>query len=250
MRRRDFIILLAGAMAGWPSALRTQQKAMPVVGYLSGDSAPSSPNPALTAFHEGLSETGYVEGQNLAMDYRWAEGHYDRLPALAADFVARKVDVIVPAGQAAALAAKTATSTIPIVFIGVGDPVGVGLVSSLARPGGNLTGFSNLATDLTRKRFELLSEPPCCTDRRCGRTEPDPCSGSCDADVLRAPEIQHSVQHVGRDGHLARLTPVRLRTKLLADDALPARDIDLHESSPAIPRRSLPAHATALANAS
>src|SRR3954471_14488025 len=132
MRRRDFIILLAGAMAGWPSALRAQQKAIPVVGYLSGDSAPSSPNPALTAFREGLSETGYVEGQNLAAEYRWAEGNYDRLPALAADLVARKVDVIVSTGGIpTALAAKSATSTIPIVFRTGGEAVEVGLVASL-----------------------------------------------------------------------------------------------------------------------
>src|SRR3954467_12999802 len=157
MRRREFAKLVA-AMISWPMVAR-RQKPGPVIGYLSVTSAPSSPNqPFLAAFRQGLSETGYVEGQSLAMDYRWADGHYDTLPALAADFVSRKVDVIVPAGQAAALAAKTATSTIPIVFIGVGDPVGVGLVSSLSRPGGNLTGFSNLATDLTRKRFELLSE--------------------------------------------------------------------------------------------
>jgi putative ABC transport system substrate-binding protein len=158
MKRRGFMMLLGGA-AAWPLVARAQQKAMSVVGYLSVTSAPSSPNmPFLAAFGQGLSETGYVEGQNLAMEYRWAEGHYDRLPALAADFVDRKVDVIVPAGQAAALAAKTATSTIPIVFIGVGDPVGVGLVSNLARPGGNVTGFSNIADKLNSKRVELLSE--------------------------------------------------------------------------------------------
>ena len=129
---------------------------MPVIGYLHFGSPDFSPTPAV--FFQGLSETGYVEGQNVAIEYRWAEGHYDRLPALAADLVGRKVDVIVAASAPAALAAKSATSTIPIVFISVGDPVGTGLVASLARPGGNLTGFSNITTELMPKRLELLSE--------------------------------------------------------------------------------------------
>ena len=132
---------------------------MPVVGYLSPDSAPSSPDaPFLVAFRQGLSETGYVEGQNLAIEYRWAENNYDRLPALAADLVGRKVDLIVTIAVAPAVAAKNATSTIPIVFMGVSDPVGLGLVASLARPGGNVTGFSNIVSQLTPKRLELLSE--------------------------------------------------------------------------------------------
>jgi putative ABC transport system substrate-binding protein len=157
MRRRDFIMLLGCAAVG-PLAARAQQKAMPVIGWLSTAGAPSLPNPFMAAFHKGLSETGYVEGKNLAVEYRSADGSYDRLPALAADLVARKVDVIVTGGIPAARTAKSATSTIPIVFFGVGDPVGFGLVASLARPGGNLTGFSNLATELMPKRFELLSE--------------------------------------------------------------------------------------------
>jgi ABC-type uncharacterized transport system substrate-binding protein len=157
MRRRDFITLLGGAMTVAP-ALRAQQKAMPVIGWLDAISA-GFRAPYLAAFRQGLSETGYVEGQNLTIEYRWAEGRYDRLPALAADLVSRKVDLIVASGALpSALAAKNATSTIPIVFTGVGDPVGVGLVASLARPGGNLPGFDLMSTELMPKRFELLSE--------------------------------------------------------------------------------------------
>jgi putative tryptophan/tyrosine transport system substrate-binding protein len=159
MRRRDFIILLAGAVVGWPSALRAQQKAMPVIGFLDANTSPSSLNaPVFAAFRQGLGETGYVEGQNLAIEYRCAETNYDRLPALAADLVSRKVDLIVAIASTGSVAAKNATSSIPIVFMGVSDPPGLGLVASLARPGVNLTGFSNLAVELMPKRFELLSE--------------------------------------------------------------------------------------------
>jgi putative ABC transport system substrate-binding protein len=154
MRRRDFITLLGGATA-WPLVAHAQQKAMATVGFLSGTPVIA---PNLPAFRQGLSETGYVEGQNLAIEYRWTEGHYDRLPALAADLVDRKVDVIVAIGGVSARPAKSATSTIPIVFLGVSDPVGLGLVASLARPGGNLTGFTNIFLELMPKRLELLSE--------------------------------------------------------------------------------------------
>ena len=140
MRRRE-VMLLLGAMTA-PVTLRAQQKAMPVIGFLSASSAPSSPDPYIVALHQGLSETGYVEGQNFAMEYRAAEGHYDRLRALAADLVGGKVDVIVTPGQVATLAAKNATSTIPIVFTGVGDPVGLSLVASLT-PGPAATSLAS-----------------------------------------------------------------------------------------------------------
>jgi putative ABC transport system substrate-binding protein len=138
-------------------AVRAQQKAMPMIGYL-GTASPDPNSPARAAFRQGLSETGYVEGQNVAIEYRWAEGQYDRLPALAAELVARKVDVILAGGGIhAAQAAKGATSTIPIIF-SVGDPVETGLAASLARPGGNLTGVSTMVPEMTPKRLELLSE--------------------------------------------------------------------------------------------
>jgi putative ABC transport system substrate-binding protein len=158
MRRRDFVAAIGAIALVWPRGGQTQQAAMPVIGYLnSGSPGPSAPNVA--AFRRGLNEAGYIEGQNLAIEYRWAEGSYDRLPALAADLVSRRVDLIVAGGGIPpALAAKSATSTIPILFTGVGDPVGVGLVASLARPGGNLTGFDLMSTELMPKRFELLSE--------------------------------------------------------------------------------------------
>ena len=152
MNRRD-LLLLVGAIAASSSLRAEQPGKLPVIGFLGS----ASPSHILAAFHQGLGETGYVEGQNLAFEYRWAEGRYDRLPALAADLVLRKVDLIAADGIPAALAAKTATSTIPIVF-SVGDPVDLGLVASLARPGGNLTGVSTMAPELSPKRLELLSE--------------------------------------------------------------------------------------------
>src|SRR3954454_4111375 len=157
MQRRRFITLLGGAAATWPLSVRAQQKAIPVIGYLNTGS-PDTDTPLLAGITPGLSETGYVEGQNLAVEYRWAEGHYDRLPALAADLVGRKVDLIVASSPPSALAAKSATSTIPIVFRGGADPVGDGLVASLARPRGNLTGVGFGGAELTAKRLELLSE--------------------------------------------------------------------------------------------
>src|ERR1700738_166353 len=160
MRRREFSTLLGAAATAstvWPSPLSAQQKAMPVIGYL-GNGAPGPSAAAVAALRQGLSEPGYVEGQNLTIVYRWAEGRRDRLPAMAADLVDRKVDVITATGDPAAQAAKNATSTIPIVFIAGEDAVRQGLVASLARPGGNLTGVSFLIIEQNPKRFEMLRE--------------------------------------------------------------------------------------------
>jgi putative tryptophan/tyrosine transport system substrate-binding protein len=154
MRRRELMLLLGGAMTA-ARALHAQQKAMPVIGFL-GVGSPGPFAPYVAAFHQGLSETGYVEEQNVSIEIRWAEGQYDQLPGLAADLVGRKVDLIATSA-AGARAAKDATSTIPIVAL-VGDPVLTGLYASLARPGGNITGVSPLTSDLTPKRLELLSE--------------------------------------------------------------------------------------------
>jgi putative tryptophan/tyrosine transport system substrate-binding protein len=158
MHRRRFIASLGSAIAVTCVAA-AQQKVMPVIGFLHITAPGARADSQVAAFGQGLGETGYVDGQNLTIEYRWAEGHYDRLPVLAADLVGRKVDLIVTAGGTpAALAAKSATSTIPILFNFVGDPVAAGLVTSLARPGGNLTGFSNIDIQLTPKRLELVSE--------------------------------------------------------------------------------------------
>jgi ABC-type uncharacterized transport system substrate-binding protein len=156
MNRRELVLLLGGAMTA-ARTVRAQQKPLPVIGWLNSNS-PGPSAPFVDAFHRGLSEAGYVVGQNAAIEYGWAEGRHDRLPALAADLVGRRVDVIVAGGGVAALAAKNATSTIPIVFATGGDPVESGLVASLARPGGNLTGVGMMFTELMPKLLELLSE--------------------------------------------------------------------------------------------
>jgi putative tryptophan/tyrosine transport system substrate-binding protein len=157
VKRRDFITLI-GAVTAWPLAARAQQPSIPVVGWL-GATTPESSAPWVEAFRRGLSETGFVDGHSVKIEYRWAENRYAQLPAMAADLVGRKVDAIVASGQsAAALAAKTATATIPIVFVFGADPIKIGLVPSLNRPGGNVTGVTTLSAELNPKRLEILHD--------------------------------------------------------------------------------------------
>jgi ABC-type uncharacterized transport system substrate-binding protein len=156
MRRRDFIIVIGRAAVAWPVGVHAQHK-IPRIGFMGNSTAALETN-LVDAFREGLRELGYEEGRNIAIEYRWAEGNYDRFPMLAAELIATKVDAIVTAGTPAALAVKSATTTVPLVMVAVGDPIGTGLVSSLARPGGNLTGLSSIAPDLEGKRLQLLRE--------------------------------------------------------------------------------------------
>jgi putative ABC transport system substrate-binding protein len=157
MRRREFITLLGGA-AAWPITTRAQQRAMPVIGFLNGGSA-TGRLPLVAAFRDGLKETGFIEGGNVSIDYRWADFQYDRLPAFAAELVQRQVSVIVTSGAVnSTLAAKAATKAIPIVFVHGSDPVEIGLVPRLSRPGGNVTGVTLIARELQSKRLELLRE--------------------------------------------------------------------------------------------
>jgi putative ABC transport system substrate-binding protein len=157
MKRREFITLI-GAAAAWPLAAGAQQPALPVIGFLGVSSLQSMGGGGLLNFKQGLAETGYVEDRNVAIEYRWADDHYDRLPALAAELVGRRVAVLAAPGSPAALPAKAATNVVPIVFMIASDPVELGLVASLNRPGGNLTGVAYLNDEIAPKRLGLLHE--------------------------------------------------------------------------------------------
>jgi putative tryptophan/tyrosine transport system substrate-binding protein len=185
VKRRDFITLLGGAAAVWPLAAHAQQAAMPVVGFLNSASAESFA-PFVAAFRQGLSEAGYIEGRNVAVEYRWANEQYDRLPALAADLVRRQADVIA-ANQISVEAAKAATATIPIVFTTALDPVQLGLVAALNRPGGNLTGVTTLNVELLPKRIELLHQlSPTATDLALLVNSTNPSAGALSRDAHAA----------------------------------------------------------------
>jgi putative tryptophan/tyrosine transport system substrate-binding protein len=155
MRRREFITLLGGVAATWPLTARAQQPAMPVVGFVLPGTREASES-YVTPFRKGLAEAGYVEGRNVAIEYRYADANYDRLPALMADLVRRQVNVIFAVGAVGAVAAKTATTTVPIVFYMGEDPVSLGIIPNLSRPGGNLTGVATLSSAVMAKRIELL----------------------------------------------------------------------------------------------
>jgi putative ABC transport system substrate-binding protein len=221
LRRREFITLLGGA-AAWPVAARAQQPAMPVVGFLSSQSPGPSDDSSLAAFRQGLAETGYIEGRNVAIDHRWADNQLDRLPALAADLLRRPLGVLVAEGPAVA-AAKAATATVPIVFYTGADPVQIGLVASLNHPGGNLTGVTNVNVQLNPKRVELLHEVvPAATiiaalinpnNATAAETQSKQLQGAANALGLQLHILHASTEH---DFDAAFATMIRLRAGGLA----------------------------------
>jgi len=200
VRRREFIALVAGASA-WPLATRAQQGQLPVVGYLAATSAATATY--FVGFRDGLKDAGYVEGQNLAIEYRWAEGQDDRLPVLAAELVRRPVAVIVASGLQSALAVKAATATIPVVFLSGGDPVRLGIVSSFNRPGGNITGVSFLDVELAAKRLELLLEV---VPKVSVIGVLDPANPRADLDIA---EVQATARTMGKEIVVAKATSER-----------------------------------------
>ena len=206
IQRRQFISLLGGAAAAWPVAVWGQQAAMPVIGFLNGRSAREYAR-QLAAFHRGIGELGFVEGQNVAIEYRWAEGDNSRLPAMAADLVRRKVAVIAAVGsESTAQVAKAATNLVPVVFNSASDPVKVGLVASLARPGGNLTGVSRLTTELVPKRIEILHEVvPAATVIGCIGNQKNPLTTGFVKEVQEASRSLSLETHVSFASTLAEL---------------------------------------------
>jgi putative tryptophan/tyrosine transport system substrate-binding protein len=210
MRRRDFFTVLGGATA-WPLAARAQQPTMPVIGYLGPSSFEKSVGMSLLNFKRGLAETGFVEDRNVAIEYRWADDQYDRLPALARDLVQRRVAVLVAAGSPVALPAKSATSIIPIVFMIGSDPVELGLVAGLDRPGGNLTGVSYLNVEVAPKRLELLHEFVPAAKRYALMVNPANTSAAGDTQFK---ELQGAVRTLGLD-----LTVLNARNPIEIEDA-------------------------------
>ena len=185
MRRREFITLVGGVAAAWPLVARPQQPKMPVIGFVN--SASPGPYPPVSAFLKGLTESGFVEGRNVAIEYRWAEGHYERLPALVADLVQRKVNVIAATSTPAAFAAKAANTTIPVVFTTSGDPVKLGFVSSLSKPDSNLTGATQINVEVAPKRLELMHEAiPTATNIALLINSPDPLAAPVSRDTSAA----------------------------------------------------------------
>jgi len=220
IRRRTFIKLIGGAAAAWPLAARAQQAAMPVIGFVHS----ASPDPfahLVRAFRQGLAETGFVEGRNAAIEYRWAEGRYERLPALVADLVHRPVAVLAATSTPAALAAKAETTAIPVVFTTDGDPVRLGLVASLSRPGGNVTGATQLNVEVAPKRLELAHElVPTATNMALLVNPTNPLAGAVSKDlqaVARALGLQLHVLHASteRDFDAVFTTLVQLRAAAL-----------------------------------